>query len=45
MKDFNTWFYRYKANGKEFMANTEYYGFSVKIDGKTIKFNHNYKMI
>lgn len=45
MQEFNMWFYRSQANGKDFMANSEYYGFSVKMNGKTIKYNHQWKKI
>lgn len=33
------------AKGREFMLNSEYYGYSVKMDGKTFKYNHNFKRI
>ena len=33
------------AKGREFMLNSEYYGYSVKMDGKTFKYNHNFKRL
>jgi hypothetical protein len=33
------------AKGRDFMLNSEYYGYSVKMDGKTFKYNHNFKRI
>ena len=33
------------AKGREFMINSEYYGYSVKMNGKTYKYNHNFKTI
>jgi hypothetical protein len=39
------WFRQYLSNGKEFMLNSEYYGYSVKMNNKTYKYNHNFKRI
>jgi hypothetical protein len=33
------------AKGKDFMLNSEYYGYSIKMNGKTYKYNHNFKRI
>ena len=38
-------FRRNLAKGKDFMLNSEYYGYSVKMNGKTYKYNHNFKRI
>ena len=33
------------AKSKDFILNSEYYGYSVKMNGKTYKYNHNFKRI
>lgn len=39
------WFEYNVAKGKDFLINSEYYGYSIKMNGKTYKYNHNLKRI
>jgi len=33
------------AKGKDFMLNSEYYGYSIKMNGKIYKYNYNFKRL
>ena len=33
------------AKGRDFILNSEYYGYSIKMNGKTYKYNHNFKKL
>lgn len=39
------YFDRTIAKGRPFMLNSEYYGYSIKMNGKIYKYNHNFKRI
>ena len=44
-KDDETYFKYNIAKGREFMFYREYYGFMVKMNGKSYRYNHDFKLI
>jgi hypothetical protein len=39
------WFKHNVSNGNDFLINSEYYGYSIRMNGNTYKYNHNLKQI
>ena len=44
-KDIEHWFSINVAKGKDFLLNIEYYGYSLKMNGKIYKYNHKLNRI
>ena len=41
-KNNEQWVRQTIAKGRDFILNSEYYGYSIRMNGKTYKYNHNF---